>query len=180
MNWKKFWRQVHYWLSIVVALQFGVVVFSGVFLLLKKEVDWIQPPSQRGAGTALAITFDAILEAARTVDEAGIRTWEDVDRLDVRPSKGMVKVRGVNRWEVQVDAATGEVLQTAYRRSDLIESIHDGSWFHDRVKLWIFLPTALLLIVLWATGLYLFILPYWSKAKKRRKQLAKESTQFAP
>jgi hypothetical protein len=60
---------------------------------------------------------------------------------------------------VQVDTNTGSVLQVAYRRSDLIESIHDGSFFHDQAKLWVFLPTAIIVLGLWVTGMYLFILP---------------------
>jgi len=88
----------------------------------------------------------------------------------------MLKVRCVNSWEVQLDSKTGEVLQVAYRRSDLIEQIHDGSFFHERAKLWFFLPSALVLAVLWGTGLYLFVLPYYAKWKKRRKKNAKFAT----
>jgi hypothetical protein len=102
------------------------------------------------------------------VEEAKIQSWNDVDRLDVRVEKGVVKVRGKNRWEVQVDTHTGEVLHVAYRRSDLIESIHDGSWFHEKVKLWIFLPSGIILLTLWITGLYMVILPYTVKWKRKR------------
>ena len=83
----------------------------------------------------------------------------------------MLKVRCRNRWEIQIDTKTGDVLQVAYRRSDLIESLHDGSFFHDRVKLWVFLPSALALGVLWLTGIHLFLLPYFAKWKKRRKKV---------
>ena len=41
---------------------------------------------------------------------------QDIDRLDVRPGKGMLKVRCKNSWEVQIDANSGKVLQVAYRR----------------------------------------------------------------
>ena len=99
--------------------------------------------------------------------EAGIASWSDIERLDVRPSKGIVKVRAVSNWEVQIDTATGEVLQVAYRRSDLIESIHDGSWFHERAKLFVFLPAAVVLLGLWGSGVYLFLLPYLAKRRKR-------------
>ena len=102
------------------------------------------------------------------MEEAKIQSWNDVDRLDVRVEKGVVKVRGKNRWEVQVDTHTGEVLHVAYRRSDLIESIHDGSWFHEKVKLWIFLPSGIILLTLWITGLYMVILPYTVKWKRKR------------
>ena len=116
----------------------------------------------------IAIGFDQILTVARTVPEAQIESWADVDRLDVRPGKGMVKVRAENRWEIQIDANTGAVLQVAYRRSDLIESIHDGSFFSEHAKLWVFLPSALVLIGLWITGMVLFFRPYLAKARKRR------------
>ena len=142
-----------------------------VVLQLKKEVAYIQPPTQPGVGSQLSMSFDRILEVARTVPEAEIVGWDDIDRLDVRPSKGMVKVRGKNRWEIQIDTQTGEVLQVAVRRSDLIESIHDGSYFHDRFKLWAFLPTGLILVIIVITGLYLFFLPHLAKRKRRQKKL---------
>ena len=105
--------------------------------------------------------------SAASVEEAGIEGWDDVDRLDVRPGRGMLKVRAKNRWEVQVDAATGEVLQASYRRSDLIESIHDGSFFADAAKLWVFLPAALILLGLWISGVYLWLLPHLVRRRRR-------------
>jgi hypothetical protein len=97
-----------------------------------------------------------------------LQSWKDVNRLDVRPGKGIVKVRGNNNMEVQLDSKTGEILQIAVRRSDLIESIHDGSFFHSGFKLWIFLPSALLLAGIWGTGPYLFLLPYSIRRRNRR------------
>ena len=83
----------------------------------------------------------------------------------------MLKVRCKNRWEVQLDAKPGEVLQVAYRRSDMVESIHDGSFFLDQFKLWVFLPAGLILAVLAITGLHLFSLPHLAKLRRRRKKL---------
>lgn len=165
-------RKLHRYGAILTALPVLIVLGSGLFLLLKKDVDWIQPPTMEGAGGELEVTFDQVLEATRQVSEAGISSWDDVDRFDVRPSKGIVKVRGKNRWEVQVDTRTAEVLHVAYRRSDLIESIHDGTFFHDRAKLWIFLPSALILLGLWGTGIYLWLLPHLVKARRRKKSEA--------
>jgi len=52
--------------------------------------------------------------------------------------------------------------------SDLIESIHDGSFFHDSLKLWVFLPSGIILAILWVTGVYLFLLPYLLRHRKRK------------
>jgi hypothetical protein len=85
----------------------------------------------------------------------------------------MLKVRAENRWEIQIDANTGVVLQVAYRRSDLIESLHDGSFFGDYAKLWVFLPSALVVIGLWITGMVLFFHPYLAKSRKRKARAAR-------
>lgn len=164
-------RDLHRWGAILALLPMVIIIVSGIILQLKKEVAAIQPPTQEGSGSQLSISFDRILEVAKTVPQAEIASWDDIDRLDVRPSKGMVKVRGKNRWEVQIDTHSGEVLQVAVRRSDLIESIHDGSYFHDGFKLWVFLPAGLILVVLVITGVYLFFLPHLAKRKRRQKKM---------
>lgn len=159
-------RVFHRWGSIIALLPITVIIFSGIVLQLKKVSSYVQPPTQSGAGTEPAIGFDRILEVARTVSEAEIETWEDVDRLDVRPGKGVVKVRCKNRYEVQIDAETAEILQVAFRRSDLIESIHDGSFFNEHFKLWVFLPAGIVLALLLVTGVHLFFLPYLARRKR--------------
>jgi uncharacterized iron-regulated membrane protein len=163
-------RKLHRWGAIATAMPLLVIIVSGLFLQWKKDVAWIQPPTMRGVEPNPTISFDAIIRAAQSVPEAGITSWDDVDRLDVRPGRGVVKVRGKNRWEVQVDSSTGEVLQVMYRRSDLIEQIHDGSWFHDYAKHLVFFPAALIFFGLLVTGLYLWILPIWAKSAGRRRR----------
>jgi uncharacterized iron-regulated membrane protein len=171
-NWN---RKLHRWGAVVIALPLIIVVASGLLLQLKKQSDWIQPPSITGTRGELTVGFDRILEIARSVPEAGISGWGDVDRLDVRPGRGMVKVRCKNRVEIQIDTHTGEILQVSVRRSDLIESIHDGSFFFEGAKLWIFLPSALILAGLWGTGIYLFLLPYLARRRRRVRRMSRST-----
>ncbi len=169
-KWLNKWsRKSHRWGAILILLPAGIVIASGIVLQLKKDVAWVQPPTQNGAQPNLTISFDDVMNSARAAG-VGIDTWDDVDRLDVRPDKGVVKVRGKNRWEVQVDASNGKILQTAYRRSDLFEQIHDGTFFSDTAKLWIFLPSGCILFVLWLTGIYLWWLPISAKRANRRNR----------
>jgi uncharacterized iron-regulated membrane protein len=168
INWHRLTRRTHYWASLLVLITAPIVIVTGVLLQLKKEVAWIQPKSQTGSGTVPSISFETILKAAAAVPQAGITDWEDIDRLDVRPDKGIVKVRSRNRWEVQVDTSSGRVLQTEFRRSDWIESIHDGSFFHPKAKLWLFLPSGVVLFCLWLSGVYLFGRPFLVKLRARR------------
>jgi uncharacterized iron-regulated membrane protein len=169
-NWNKWSRKTHYWGSFVIMLPVLLIIVSGILLQLKKEIHWLQPPTKKGqVQNNPTITLDDILSTVKKIDEVNIKSWSDIDRLDLRVEKGIVKVRGKNRWEVQIDTQTKKVLQVAYRRSDLIEQLHDGSWFNEKIKLYIFLPSGVILFILWVTGIYMFILPYFIKWKKKKR-----------
>lgn len=172
IHWNRLNRKLHYWGAILCALPVLIIIGSGLLLMLKKDVAWIQPPSQKGSAGSPALPFPGILSAAQSVKEADVNSWDDIDRLDVRPGKGIIKVRANSRWEIQMDHRTGEILHVAYRRSDLIETIHDGSFFHDKVKLFVFLPCAVILFVLWVTGIWLFLLPLLAKKRRRSRATA--------
>ncbi|MFK7818230.1 MAG: PepSY domain-containing protein, partial [Planctomycetaceae bacterium] len=112
------------------------------------------------------------LQVASSVEEAEVSSWEDIDRIDVRPSKGIAKIQCANRWELQVDLSSGELLSSTYRRSDFIESLHDGSFFSDEAKLWVFFPNGLVLLGLWFSGAWLWYIPFAAKRKKKNREPA--------
>lgn len=153
-------RKVHYWASLVLVAPLLVVVTSGLLLQTKKHWTWVQPREQRGTGTEPVIELAQILASVSEVRDLGVTGWDDINRIDLRPGRGVAKVWLRNGWEVQVDLGTGRVLQTAYRRSDVVESIHDGSYFGgDWTKLGIFLPAGLGLLLLVLTGAWLLLAP---------------------
>lgn len=168
MKLSLFNRKAHRWGAVVIALPLVIVIATGLLLQVKKQLPWVQPPTNKGSGKTPQIAFDQILAAVKGVPEAEVSGWGDVDRVDVRPKDGIAKVTCKNRYEVQVDFQTGDVLQVAYRRSDLIEELHDGSWFHDAAKLWVFLPSAVVLLGLWVSGLILFVHPLWVKWRRKK------------
>lgn len=166
MSFNKTNRQIHKWGSIIIALPLLVVLVTGVLLLLKKQFSFIQPPTIKGQSIEPTLSFEQILTVAKSVDSAQISSWDDINRLDVRPNKGMLKVRSNNDVEIQIDSGSGEVLHVAIRRSDFIESIHDGTFFEKNANLWLMLPVALISIVLLITGVILFFVPYFKKKKR--------------
>lgn len=169
LNWNRLSRKIHYWGAVICALPILIVIGSGVLLLVKKEFEWIQPTTVKTSARVSTLTLKQILVSVQSISDLDIKGWQDIDRLDIRPNKGVIKVQTQQSIEVQLDWATGEVLKVAQRRSDVIESIHDGTFFHDAVKLGLFLPAALILLVLWVTGIYLFLLPYLRKGKRYKQ-----------
>ena len=167
MSAAKWSRKIHRWGAVIAALPLLVIATSGVVLQLKKDLSWIQPSTQMGSSAEPLLPWNELLAIASSVPEAQVQSWDDIDRLDVRPHSGMLKVRCNNQWEVQIDTASGEILSSQKRRSDWIESIHDGSWFHQNAKLWIFFPAGLILCILWGTGVYLWLLPYLFRRRRK-------------
>lgn len=153
-------------------LQMGLVIGAGLLLIVKKEFDWIQPPTVKGEAldAVPAQTMEQLFAAAKSVPELALEDWRDLSRVDFKPGKGVVKFVSANNWEAQIDTQTGEVLQVSFRRSDIIESLHDGSFFADWVKLYVFFPSGVILMILWGTGIYLFFLPHVKKMRKRAKR----------
>lgn len=170
-------RKIHHWGSLFIMVQMGLMIGAGLLLMLKKEISWIQPPTENGIerDAVPALDMDALFGVAADIPELDVTDWSALARVDVKPGKGVVKFVGQNNWEAQIDSHTGEVLAVSFRRSDIIESLHDGSYFADWIKLYIFFPSGIILLALWGTGIYLFFLPHWKRwqrARKKARQLA--------
>ena len=169
----RWFRKWHRWGAVGFAVPLLLVIITGLILQIKKQWTWVQPPTQKGKFDE-SISLKRILEISKKDSQAEISSWDDVDRLDVRPKKGIVKVQSKNSFEIQIDLKANKIVQTEYRRSDWIEALHDGSFFGDWAKVSIFLLNGCVLLALWTTGVYLWYLPYLarSKKKKRREQEA--------
>jgi len=171
-------RKIHHWGSLFIMVQIGLVIGAGLLLSLKKEINWVQPPTIKGSARAdvPVQSMQALFDTARSVEELELNDWNALERVDFKPGKGVVKFVAPNNWEAQIDTATGEVLQVAYRRSDIIEKLHDGSFFAEWVKLYVFFPSGVVLLVLWGTGIYMFFLPHLKRASKKRKKAIKRKS----
>ena len=173
-------RKVHHWGSFIVALPVLIIICSGILLQMKKQWNWVQPPEIRGTGTVPVIGFEQMMATLQGTPSLGVKGWDDVARIDIRADRGLAKVTITSGWEAQIDLGTGRLLQTAYRRSDLIESIHDGSFFAgDWTKLGIFLPAGVTLLLLWLTGMWMWWVPFNAKRRRRRGKLQRKAASVA-
>lgn len=151
----------------------GLIIGAGLLLLVKKEFEWIQPATvmSEHRGAMPTQTIAELFETAQSIPELEITHWRQLARVDFKPNKGVAKFVAPNQWEAQVDVTTGELLQLAYRRSDFIERLHDGSYFGDWVKLYVFVPTGIIMLALWFSGGFLFFytrMKRWQKSRRRQ------------
>jgi len=161
-------RKIHNWATLFVMIPLTIITITGIVLMFKPNHAWIQPPTAKGSGKTPTLFFATMLDTIKAVPGANVSSWEDIDRIDVRPNKGVAKVQLKSNLEIQVDLATGTVLQSAFRRSDIIEKIHTGEQFGEWVKYWIFVPASLIFFVQLITGIILFFRIYILKMKKKR------------
>lgn len=164
----------HKYFGLSLAIVLLISALTGVFLAWKKDVSWIQPPTQNGVSKELQdwMPISELAELAQAAfDEAHPQLQGNgLDRIDVRPSKGIAKVLFEEGWwEVQIDGSTGEVLSIAKRHSDWIEKLHDGSIVGDLFKLITMNGLGLGLIVLMITGMWLWYGPKLYRKLKRKR-----------
>ena len=141
------------------------MVSSGIMLQLKKQSNWVQPNVEI-TSSSKPVMLQAYLDAAKSVEEANVSSWEDIERIDIRPNKGIAKLKSKNNWEIQIDIETAEIYAKNFRRSDIIESIHDGSFFSEVVKYGWFLPSGILLLILSLSGIYMFFIPIFKRRNR--------------
>lgn len=175
IKWQRFNRKTHYWGAAVCALPILIVLTTGLLLQVKKQLTWVQPSTIKTQSRTPSLNLDEVLIISKTVAQAKIQSWQDINRIDIRPNKGVIKVQSQNHWEIQLNQLSGEVLAVNYRRSDIIEALHDGSFFFDGAKLYLFLPAAFILLWLWISGSYLFVKTFIARKKHQQRLALKAS-----
>lgn len=172
-----FWN-THRWTGLTLGAIFALTAVTGVLLLLKKEFHYLQPPTQKGTPGAITsfLSVDDITRAVLAEGHPQFQSADDIDRIDVRPSKYVFKVRAKREdAEIQVCATTGRILSVDVRRSDFLERLHDGSWIGDGYKTFAMPLAGLGLLYLVFSGYWIWGQPKLARAKRRRRARASES-----
>lgn len=151
---------VHLWVGVTTGVLFIVVGVSGILLNHKRGLGLM--PEVEHAPTAPfeeSLPLATLVEAARAQAGRGAAD-AGVDRMDVRPRNGLVKVRFRDRdvTEVTVDLASGAVLDVGVRNDVFLEKLHSGEIFGPR---WVLVSdlVAVAGLVLVGTGLLLWLTP---------------------
>jgi uncharacterized iron-regulated membrane protein len=162
-------RSLHKYIGIALAHFFIVTGVTGVLLGWKKNIETLQPKTFQGASENL-IGWKSFAEIAEVSVLALDSILENpgIDRMDVRPDKGIVKVLFTEGYcEAQVDGTTGKVLSVAQRHSDWIEHLHDGSLIAEGFKVVYTNILGIGMVTLALTGLWLW---YGPKVIRKAKE----------
>lgn len=169
-------RTYHTYVGLTLAVLICISALTGILLALKKEFAVLQTPTQDGLsehleewmplGDLVSLATGALV-AAHPEEADGLT----IDRLDVRPSNGVVKVIYKEHWwEVQIDGKSGEVKTISKRTSDWIEALHDGSIISDTFKLISMNAVGWGLLFMTLSGIWLWYGPKVIRARKKGRE----------
>lgn len=182
-------RTVHRTTGSILFVIFFIVSTSGLLLGWKKNSNGLLLPHTR-TGTTTDVSrwrpLDELKEIAVNAlhQRVNPRLDTDLQRIDARPDNGTVKfVFDDHYWGVQIDGASGDVLQIQRRNHDLIEQIHDGS-LADRIigtegeifKLVYTSVTGLSLLLFTVTGFWLWFGPKVMRRASRQGENVQSSS----
>ncbi|WP_339611319.1 PepSY-associated TM helix domain-containing protein [uncultured Planktosalinus sp.] len=168
-------RKFHKYLGISLCVFMFIIAATGLLLAWKKDFDFV-PPTQTDVSNAPSLPIERISEIAQTYIIENTDLDPEINRIDIRLTKGAAKVRFEHHYsEVQVGIKSGEILSVKTRTSDIIEQIHDGSIIDfffktssDQVKKTYVTLTCLGLMILSVTGFYLWLNPKRIKNRKKK------------
>ena len=176
----------HLWFGVLFTVVLTVIAVTGILLNHKRGLGLMPDvPHEPSApfSTSLPIDSLAILALAAAAatpglieETGGTDPLKAIDRMDVRPRNGFVKVRLRDRasTEFTIDLASGNVLHVGKRGDVFLEKLHSGETLGDG---WILLSDAgaIALLITLVSGYWLWLAPKW----RGRAQGAATSTSAA-
>jgi len=158
----------HLWLGVIFTVALLVIAVTGILLNHKRGLGLmpdVEHESSRPFTEALPLARLAAIaleEVGGAADgDAASHAAREVDRMDVRPRDGLVKVRlrDASSTEVTVDLATGQVLHVGARGDVFLEKLHSGEIFGG--QRWVLLSdaAAVALVITLVSGYWLWLAP---------------------
>ncbi len=179
-RWIRAFRWLHRKIAIFLFIFFLLISLTGILLGIKKQTGLLAP-TQTGVSKDLAtwLPLDSLYKNAIRYlkDSVSENFSSDLDRIDIRPDKGIVKFTFKDHFKgLQLDGSTGKLLSVEKRRSDFIEKLHDGSILDsffgtggDQIKVSYTVIMGLSLLMLVITGFWL----WWGPKRLRKSRLRK-------
>lgn len=168
----------HLWLGVLSTVALIAISITGVLLNHKRGLGLMPDVAHEASGPfasslALERLAAAALAAAPVAARPGWSAGDPVDlalidRMDVRPRNGFVKVRLRDNasTEVTVDLASGAVIHVGRRGDVFLEKLHSGEIFGGTAFVILSDIAAVALVLTLITGYWLWLVPKWSRGAR--------------
>ena len=155
---------LHLWLGIISTGLLILISITGILLNHKRGLG-LMPDVPNTPSAAFEAALPLAELAARADGAVGPEiAATGIDRMDVRPGDGLIKIRYDDRvvTEATLDINTGKVLHVGERNDVFLEKLHSGEIFGNG---WVLLSdaAAILLVIVLITGYWLWLYPKSSR-----------------
>jgi uncharacterized iron-regulated membrane protein len=157
----------HLWLGVVCTVALTSISVTGILLNHKRGLGLMPDVAHEADGQLIgSLPLSRLAEIGLTAGNPGgpldVRL---IDRMDVRPRDGYVKVRLRNAasTEATVDIKDGRVLHVGPRGDVFLEKLHSGEIFGSRGVLLSDIGAVVLVVTL-VTGIWLWLAPRLRRA----------------
>jgi uncharacterized iron-regulated membrane protein len=162
---------IHLWLGVVVTVALVAISVTGILLNHKRGLGLMPEVEHEPTGSfEQAISLERMAYAALEAAPQSARgEWKPgdpvdiglIDRMDVRPRNGFVKVRLRDKasMEMTVDIASGRVVHVGRRGDVFLEKLHSGEAFGGLQFVILSDIAAVALVLTLITGYWLWLAP---------------------
>jgi hypothetical protein len=163
----------HLWAGVIFTVVLTTIAVTGVLLNHKRGLGLMPDVPNEPTGN-----FTAALPLSRLAEIGITAVFPDsqpalrlVDRMDVRPRDGFVKVRlrDAASMEATVDLNSGRVLHVGSRGDVFLEKLHSGEIFGGR-GVWLSDLGAIGLVLTLITGIWLWLAPRLERGAGRDRR----------
>jgi hypothetical protein len=167
----------HLWLGVIATVALIAISITGILLNHKRGLGLMPdvPHEPTGAFSG-AVSLDRLAYAAlEAAPQESRKTWKAgdsvdvslIDRMDVRPRNGFVKVRlrDKSSMEMTVDLNSGKVLHVGRRGDVFLEKLHSGEAFGGPMVILSDIAAVALVLTL-ITGYWLWLVPKLSRSTR--------------
>lgn len=172
-------RSLHRWIGFIASLFLALIATTGFFLAMKGQLAFMRPPVQEAAKLNRPeeiLPMSRILEIAFKAGHPELSEIKEVDRVDYRPKDNVFKVVSKDGYrEIQVDGTEGKIVSDAFRNDQLVEDIHDLSYFADATHQFVLPVVAVCLLFLSLSGIFIFATPIFRRWKYKRQKGAESA-----
>ncbi|MGH7468847.1 MAG: PepSY-associated TM helix domain-containing protein [Longimicrobiales bacterium] len=178
-TWARAAFYIHLWLGVVATIALIAISITGILLNHKRGLGLMPDVPHEPTGSfSQTISLERMALAALTAAPQTARAnWKVgdpvdiglIDRMDVRPKDGFVKVRLTDKasMEMTVDINTGQVIHTGRRGDVFLEKLHSGEAFGGRQFVILSDIAAVALVLTLITGYWLWLVPKLSRGTRQ-------------
>lgn len=170
MTIERFLRVFHRWIAGFILLPMMVTAVTGGLLILRHQLEWVQPASLKQSPPDRWASIETVYAKLLADPKTQVEEWQDIASIIVKPSKGIFHVRTAGGLQVQMAGTDAEILSILPRRTGLLITLHEGSFWGDDVRYYLFFPAVIGLLLLLISGAVLFYRYYQRQLRRHFKK----------